>query len=243
MEKYITYLVEWLQIKVKEAHASGLIVGVSGGIDSAVVANLIKRAFPNDSLGIIMPCYSSAEDVNDAKLVVKEANLKYHEINLDKTFDILIAELESDSEVSKEAKANTKARLRMSTLYALAQSNNYLVVGTDNACEWYTGYFTKYGDGGVDIAPLVHLTKSQVYEMARILGINQKIIDKIPSAGLIDNQSDEDEMQVTYVELEAYLNNEEVSQKAKARIEQLHQNSEHKRKIIAFPECEVSEVK
>lgn len=247
MERYIDYLVEWLQNKVKESHTKGLIVGVSGGIDSAVVANLIKKAFPNDSLGLIMPCYSSNSDVEDALIVVNDADLNYHIINLNQTLDTFINEITSNnfekSDKFEMAIGNSKARLRMVSLYAFAQNYNYLVCGTDNAIEWYTGYFTKYGDGGADIAPLIHLTKSQVYEMARLLNVDQKILEKIPSAGLVGGQSDEEELQVTYQELEDYLANKEVSQKSKERIEFLHKISEHKRNIIASPTKKVSDIK
>jgi len=246
MEKYIDYLIKWLQDKVKETNAKGLIVGVSGGIDSAVVANLIKRAFPNDSLGLIMPCYSSDIDVEHAKIVANDIGLDHKIINLDKTFDELIINQitpqikEDDSFVL--AKGNTKARLRMTTLYAVAQNYGYLVCGTDNACEWYTGYFTKYGDGGVDIAPLVQLSKTQVYEIARYFNIDEKIINKPPSAGLLSNQTDEEEMQVSYQELEAYMNNEKISLKAQERIEFMHKISEHKRSVISYPEKKVSDI-
>ncbi|MEG0569978.1 MAG: NAD(+) synthase [Erysipelotrichales bacterium] len=246
MEKYIEYLVSWLQEKVKETKTNGIIVGVSGGIDSAVVAALIKRAFPNNSMGLIMPCHSSQSDVDDALIVVNELNLDYRIVNLDNTFNALIDdEIKSKIEVSsnfKMAQANTKARLRMTSLYAIAQNYGYLVSGTDNACEWYTGYFTKYGDGGADIAPLVHLSKSEVFEMARLLNVNSSIINKKPSAGLIEDVSDEDEMQVTYEELESYMRGEKVNQKATNRIEFLHNVSEHKRSIIAMPLKKVSDM-
>ncbi|MEG0364741.1 MAG: NAD(+) synthase [Erysipelotrichales bacterium] len=246
MEKYIDYLVEWLQEKVRETKTKGIIVGVSGGIDSAVVAALIKKAFPNNSMGLIMPCHSSQSDVDDALIVVDEFNLDYKIINLDSTFDALINEeimpqinIESNF---KLAQANTKARLRMTSLYAIAQNYGYLVSGTDNACEWYTGYFTKYGDGGADIAPLIHLSKTQVYEMAHLLNVNSIIIDKKPSAGLIEDVNDEDEMQVTYQELESYMNGLEVSKQAKDRIDFLHNASAHKRSIIASPLKKVSDM-
>lgn len=246
MERYIDYLVDWLRNKVIESNTKGIIVGVSGGIDSAVVAALIKRAFPNTSLGLIMPCYSNQEDVDHALIVCDDLKLDYQIINLDNTFDVLI-----NNEISNKislttnfsmAKANTKARLRMTSLYAIAQNYNYLVCGTDNACEWYTGYFTKYGDGGVDIAPLVHLNKTQVYQMAALLNIDQRIIDKAPSAGLIEGITDEEEMQVSYAQLEDYLANREVSKYAKERIEFLHKISEHKRNVISFPNKKVSDI-
>lgn len=239
MESYANYLIQWLQEEVKKAKCNGLIVGVSGGIDSAVVANLIKRAFPNNSMGLILPCHSNQEDVIDAMIVVDQCQLEYKNINLDATFDTLVNNQIipniNQSDRFKLSLANTKARLRMTTLYSFAQNYNYLVVGTDNECEWHTGYFTKYGDGGVDLVPLVHLNKAEVYELAKYLNVDQKIIDRIPTAGLIENQSDEDEMQVTYAELNDYLRNKEISKKSQERIEFLHNISEHKRNLAKSP--------
>ncbi|MDF9867735.1 NAD+ synthase [Bacilli bacterium PM5-3] len=246
MENYVNYLVKWLQDRVNEANAKGLIVGISGGIDSAVVANLVKLAFPDNSLGLILPCYSSDEDVEHGLCVVKDCMLDYKIVDLDNVYDKLVHQISleiNETSSFQLAKANTKARLRMTTLYAIAQNYGYLVCGTDNACEWYTGYFTKYGDGGVDIAPLIQLTKTQVYELAHYFKINDEIINKPPSAGLIDNQTDEEEMQVSYQELEAYLNNEKVSENAKQRIDFLHNSSNHKRNGIAYPTKKVSEIK
>lgn len=239
MEQYINYLVKWLQDKVSETNTNGLVLGVSGGVDSAVCAALVKRAFPDNSLGLLMPCHSNELDTQHGLLVVEKLNLKHNVINLNKTYDTLVKEIEQNLKPSDSfllAQANLKARLRMSTLYTFAQNNSYLVCGTDNYIEWYTGYFTKYGDGGVDLAPLVHLTKSQVYEMAHYLEVDQAIIDKKPSAGLIDDVNDEDELMVSYDTIEAYLRGQEVNDTDRERIEYLHRVSEHKRHLAIKPE-------
>ncbi len=131
--------------------------------------------------------------------------------------------------------ANMRARLRMTTLYAVANNFGYLVVGTDNAAEWHTGYFTKYGDGGVDLVPLVHFTKGEVRELAKILGVPEEIINKAPSAGLWEGQTDENEMGTTYNMIDAYLKGEEIPEKDRTIIERLHAVSEHKRNIAAHP--------
>ncbi len=173
-EEKIVYAVNWLREKVYLSGAQGLVVGVSGGIDSAVVANLIKRACPNNSLGVILPIKSSEADKTDGLAVVIKADLKSIVINLDDehkaVYEKTICELIGLELYNEERKritdANLRARLRMSTIYAIANQLNYLVVGTDNAAELYTGYFTKYGDGGVDLLPIATLKKYEVSDWA-----------------------------------------------------------------------------
>lgn len=231
--EYKNYLVTWLRECVEESHTKGLIVGVSGGIDSALVANLIKEAFPNNHLGVIIPIYSQESDVVDAYELVNACNINHIEMKLDTVFD---AFKDLYNYENKASLSNAKARLRMIQLYALASENNYLVVGTDNMCEWHTGFFTKYGDGGVDIAPLIHLTKSEVYEMSKLYGVPNSIIDKAPSAGLGSNLTDEQEMGVSYEELDSYLLGNEVSSDALSAIDKLHKKSHHKREGITIPD-------
>jgi NAD+ synthase len=243
MEQKIEKLIEWLREQVKEAGLNGAIVGISGGIDSAVVAHLIKRAFPENSLGLIMPCKSNPKDKEDALKVVESCGINYFVIDLTETHKTLFAEVERqlkekgewNEETAKLGDANTRARLRMTTLYAVANNYGYLVVGTDNAAEWHTGYFTKYGDGGVDLVPLVHFTKGEVREMARILGVPEEIITKAPSAGLWEGQTDENEMGTTYDMIDKYLKGEDIPEKDRQIIERLHNRSHHKRRLAAAP--------
>jgi NAD+ synthase len=243
MEQKIEKLIEWLREQVKEAGLNGAIVGISGGIDSAVVAHLIKRAFPENSLGLIMPCKSNPKDKEDALKVVESCGIDYYVIDLTETHKTLFGEVEKqlkekgewNEETAKLGDANTRARLRMTTLYAVANNYGYLVVGTDNAAEWHTGYFTKYGDGGVDLVPLVHCTKGEVREMARILGVPEEIITKAPSAGLWEGQTDENEMGTTYDMIDKYLKGEDIPEKDRQIIERLHNRSHHKRRLAAAP--------
>jgi len=236
MEKNITDMIEWLQLQVKKAHVNGLLVGVSGGLDSAVIACLIKRAFPDDSLAVMMPLKSSEEDMRDALRIVEKIDIEHMTIDLTETHETLFTEIQKQFTACVETDnpltdANLRARLRMSTLYTIASQRNYMVVGTDNASEWFTGYFTKYGDGGVDILPLVEYTKHEVRQMAETLGVPQEIINKKPSAGLWEGQTDEQEMGTTYAKIDAYLNDEEVPEQDRERIINMHRKTEHKRRI------------
>lgn len=236
LEQYLEEIVKFLQNEVKKANAKGLIVGLSGGIDSAVVALLIKKAFPNNYLTLVMPCFSPQIDLDYAEKLVQKHSLKSEVVNLDDAFLSFkrILENKIQPEKSKVVSGNLKARLRMNTLYAYAQNYNYLVVGTDNADEWHIGYFTKYGDGGVDVLPIAHLLKQDVFAAAKILEVNDEIIVRTPTASLWEGQTDEQEMQFSYQELDQYLlgNTSHISNKVQARIKSLHQATEHKRNLI-----------
>ncbi|MBP2256625.1 NAD(+) synthase [Virgibacillus alimentarius] len=241
MEKIVEDIVKWLQKQAKLAKVNGLLVGVSGGLDSAVVAHLIKRAFPDESLGVILPLNSNPEGMKDAHNVLKSCDIKGLNIDLSKTHELLFSQIqeqlkqENDFKQENEqlADANLRARLRMSTLYTIATNYNYLVVGTDNASEWYTGYFTKYGDGGVDILPIVDFTKEEVRQMASILGVPKEIIHKNPSADLWEGQTDEDEMGITYDKIDAYLKGEKIPEADEEIIESMHKRTNHKRSLVS----------
>lgn len=232
MKKEIENIIEWMKETVNNAGAKGVVLGLSGGIDSAVVGALAKKAFPNNSLGIIMPCESNEQDEKDARLVAEAIGLKIEKVDLTDTYRQLI----KDSFVSenKMAKSNIKPRLRMTTLYYYAQENNYLVLGCSNASELYIGYFTKYGDSGSDLIPLAEYLKDEVYELAKELQIPQEVITKQPTAGLWEAQTDEKEMGFTYKELNAHIRGQKVDEKIAEKIERMHKNSEHKRKFVTM---------
>ncbi len=195
-------IVNWLKLQLKVSNTKGFVVGLSGGVDSSVVAVLSKKAANRNVLGIIMPCDSNPEDLKDALLVAKKYKIKTKIIDLSKIFNLLSKTLNFSKSSKNLAIVNIKPRLRMLTLYYFANKNNYLVVGTGNKSELTIGYFTKYGDGGVDILPIGGLLKTQVWELAKYLNLPKKIIKKTPSAGLWYGQTDEDEIGITYKNLD-----------------------------------------
>jgi len=231
-EQLAKKLVLWIRDKVVAAGCKGVVVGLSGGVDSSVVAVLCQRAFPKNMLAVIMPCYSNKEDIEHARAVAEKFSIPTRMVVLDSAFDALLKVLPNDkaaSDVSRLAKANIKARLRMLTLYYFANRLKYMVVGAGNRDELAVGYFTKYGDGGVDIQPLGNLLKGEVRELAKFLGIPQEIIEKPPSAGLWEGQTDEGELGLSYDELDRYLASGEAGAELKKRIESMIAKSEHKR--------------
>ncbi len=229
---YYNYLTSWLKNEVTKAGAKGVIIGISGGIDSAVVGAIAKKAFPNNSIGIMMPISNREFDKIDGVKLCEKIGLEYSIVDLKKECQ----ELEQKLGLSNNlAKLNLQARLRMSTLYALAQEKSYLVLGTDNYAEYYLGYFTKYGDGGCDLLPIVQLHKSEVYKMAELLELPKSIIEKAPSAGMWNSQEDEKELGFKYSDFELFVNQKKVSINVATRILKLHQATEHKRQPIPKP--------
>lgn len=226
-------LVDWISTRVGAAGVKGTVFGLSGGIDSAVVAGLCKQAVGQQALGIIMPCHSQPRDEDDARLISKALNLEIIKVDLSVMFDHLIAGVEAalNAPLSSMALANTKARLRMTTLYSIAASRSALVIGTGNRSELTYGYYTKYGDSGVDLLPLGNLVKAQVYELARFLAIPERVIEKAPSAGLWEGQTDEQEMGLTYQDLDRYILTGEATPEVAARIQKAYEASEHKRSL------------
>ena len=201
----------WILDYANSNNISTLVVGVSGGIDSAVTSTLCAKTGLR-TLVINMPIHQNDSEYNLSNqhmmwLRSNWDNVESHIINLSKTFDVLKNEL-SKKEVSDIAMVNTRARIRMATLYSLAGSNNGIVVGTGNKVEDFgVGFFTKYGDGGVDISPIADMYKSEVYLLADSLGIIQEIQEAAPTDGLwSEGRTDEDQIGATYDELEWAMN-------------------------------------
>lgn len=226
-------VIAWMKKQVKDAGAQGFVMGLSGGIDSAVVCALAKEAVGRKNvLGLFMPCHSHAQDSKDAYLVARKLGVKLQKVDLTKVYDSFLKVLPQAKHL---AKANLRPRLRMATLYYFANKFNYLVSGTGNKSEIMAGYFTKYGDGGVDILPIADLLKRDVRRLAQELGIPESIIKKAPTAGLWPGQTDEGEMGITYNELDDILYRLDHKKKQAAKKEQVNKvkrmivKSRHKR--------------
>jgi len=229
IEKICNEAVEWIKERVKSAGAKGVVLGMSGGIDSAVVAALVKKAFPDNSFCVTMPCYSHPIDEEHARLVADAIGMEMKTVVLNDAFDSMKKLVGASENDPKLAIANIKSRLRMITLYYYAGLNNYLVAGTGNRSELTIGYFTKYGDGGTDMLPLASFVKKEVRELARYLEIPEIVITKPPTAGLWENQTDETEMGMSYEDLDNYILTGEGSDDVKNKVDTMYARSEHKR--------------
>ena len=221
VEELAEKLVSWIRERTLAGGRKGVVLGMSGGLDSSVAAVLCQRVFPQNTLGVLIPCYSSPEDERHALAVANKFSIPTKTVVLDSVFDTLLKILpdeNADTVASRLAKSNLKVRLRMLTLYYFANQLGYIVVGSSNRSELSTGYFTKYGDGGVDIIPLGNLVKRQVRELAGFLGIPEEIINKPPSAGLWPGQTDEGELGFSYDELDHYLVTGQASDEVRKKI-------------------------
>src|SRR3954464_6239191 len=245
-------IVEWLRRRLSHSGARGFVFGLSGGLGPGPGARLCQLAAPANVTGVLMPCHSDPRDEADARLVAEHFAIPTLRIDLRPTFHHLPRPLQQAREAlppeqlgaapaddikARVPMANVKPRLRMTTLYFVANTLNYMVVGTGNRSELSIGYFTKYGDGGVDLLPIGGLLKSEVRDAARELGIPDAVIDKAPSAGLWLRQTDEAEMGFAYAELENYLTKgpQTVAPALAMRIDRLMRASEHKRALAPAP--------
>lgn len=229
--------VQWIKNILDSTGARGIVYGNSGGKDCTLVGALCKLATDN-VLGVIMPCSSAsnyAGDRDDALAAAKTFGIEQTEVDLTATKETLVGalgeNLAGEERAVHSALININPRLRMITLYALAQSRGYLVAGTGNLCEATVGYFTKWGDGAYDLNPIADLTVPEVYEILEYLGAPRNIIEKAPSAGLYQGQTDESELGVSYADITAYIRGGELDEEKRARIGEMEKSTAHKRRM------------
>ena len=224
--------VAFIQNLVEKAGAKGIVFGNSGGKDSALVGILCKAACSN-TVGILMPCESKRNfgmDLDDGNEVARQFSIETRMVDLTEQKQAAVRALSAVTALNTQALVNINPRLRMMTVYAIAAAEGRLVAGTGNRSEAYMGYFTKWGDGAYDFNPIADLTVTEIYEFLRWLRAPQAIIDKAPSAGLFEGQTDEQEMGVSYAAIDRYLMTGEASEQDRAVIERFHARSEHKRR-------------
>ena len=227
--------VAFIKEMLKSSGTTGIVFGNSGGKDSALVGILCKAACEN-TVGVIMPCASKrnyGEDTEDGRELAGQFQIETRVVDLTPVREAEIKELEKVTVLNDMALTNIAPRLRMTTLYAIAAAENRLVAGTGNRSEAYMGYFTKWGDGAHDFNPIADLTVTEIFEFLAYLDAPRSIIDKAPSAGLFEGQTDEQEMGVSYKAIDEYLETGKATEHDKAIIERYHSRSEHKRRPIA----------
>lgn len=252
MEKVKAHIVSWLKVYSEKSNTDGFVIGVSGGIDSAVSSILCAET--NKKVVLLnMPIRQSANEFARAERHIEDlknrySNVSSHELNLSPVFESFEKVMPFDIESNGLSLANSRARLRMMTLYAVGQANNLLVAGTGNKVEDFgIGFYTKYGDGGVDLSPIADLNKTEVFALAKTLNVIQGIQNAAPTDGLWgDGRRDEDQIGATYAELEwamDFVGNEADLDQRQMKVLSIYRgfNSANKHKMEPIPVCQISE--
>ncbi len=245
-EKETKRIIDFIKDYFEKCHLKGIVIGISGGKDSAVSAALFTKALGKENvIGVTMPCHSKETDREDAKLISDYYGFKLINMDLTNAFDAIESEAKKldDFVESEDSSINLKPRLRMSTLYYIAQmyskkeKGTYIVSGNGNKCEEYVGYFTKGGDSVSDIKVLADLTVSEVIKIGEVLKVPEKVLYKAPSDGL-SGKTDEDKLGVTYEEIEKVIYQKEVDPEVKEKIDKMHKNTSHKFHITTYQKIE-----
>lgn len=237
-------IVKFIRDYFDKYNLGGVVIGISGGKDSGVVAGLFAEAIgPERIVGITLPCHSKETDRNDAKLVSDYYGFKLINIDLTETFETFKEQIkllgDFTEEELKNSDINLKPRLRMASLYYIAaletalKGKTYIVAGTGNKCEEFVGYFTKGGDSVSDIKTIADLTVDEVIQIGEVLNVPNEVLYKAPNDGL-SNLTDEDKLGVKYKDIAKYINGEELDEDVKQKIKRLHDNSRHKFEIPTY---------
>ncbi len=242
-KQIISEIQKWIIDYTDSAKVKGVVLGISGGIDSAVTTSLCVNALGKENIiGLGLPCSSIPQDLKDAEKLAKLLGIKFIKIDLTSIYDEFIKVTEPLFESNNMAVANLKPRLRMMTIYFVGQSlGKFLVAGTSNRTELAIGYFTKFGDGGVDFEPIGGLYKCEVRKVARILNVPEEIVKKPPSAGLWEGQTDEGEIGITYDALDEIifridnkLDLDDLNKDDVNRVKGMIKSAQHKNKMPPF---------
>ena len=244
VKKETNNIINFIKNYYKENNLKGVVLGISGGKDSAIVAALFSKAIgPENVLGVTLPCHSEKTDKSDAIKVAEKYGFELINLDLTNVFDEFQNEVyKLGNFTEKELKNSTinlKPRLRMSSVYYLAalyselKGGTYIVAGTSNKCELFVGYFTKGGDSTHDISVINDYTVDEVIKIGEYLEVPNEVLYKTPSDGL-SNQTDEDKLGVKYKDIAKYMNNEELDEETKKKIEILHKNASHKFNIPKY---------
>lgn len=226
--------IDWISKYVEKTKAKGIVIGNSGGKDSATVLAMAVKAIGREKvLAVSMPCHSINSDFEDAELVANAFGVTNLKVDLTNSYNEMEKEINDklNSVLSKEATVNIKPRLRMTTLYGIAQTLGYLVIGTGNLCEAMVGYTTKWGDSGVDFNPIGNFTVDEVLAIGKYLGVPNKILEKAPSDGL-GGQTDEEKMGIKYSQIAEMIETGNTDEQTKAEILKRFNSSKHKRERV-----------
>lgn len=230
--------IKWIKEYVQNSNAKGVILGLSGGKDSAVVLAMLVKAIGKEKvLAVSLPCNSIVSDYDDAKLVADTFGVNFITVDLTSTYSEFERNINTEisklgvNDLSKESKVNIKPRFRMTTLYGIAQTLGYLVAGTGNLSEKMVGYTTKWGDSASDFNPIANFTVSEVLAIGKMLDVPDKILKKAPSDGL-GGQTDEEKMGIKYSQIEEMIETGNTDEYAKELILKKFENSKHKRADI-----------
>ena len=233
--------IKWIRNYVQNSGAKGIVIGNSGGKDSATVLAMAVKAIGKENvISVFMPCHSVNSDLEDAKIVSSTFDVKLLNIDLTNTYNQITDEItrKLNTELSKESTINMKPRLRMVTLYSIAQTLNYLVIGTGNLCEAMVGYTTKWGDNSSDFNPIGNFTVDEVLEIGKMLGVPERVLKKAPNDGL-GGQTDEEKMGITYKQISEVIETGSTdNENAKNEIIKRFKASNHKRNLVPIYQFE-----
>lgn len=233
----VSFIEGWIRAELQKASVSGCVIGLSGGVDSATTAALLRRACGRDDmLALIMPCHNDSEDERDARLIADVLDIPVKKIDITETYDLLSGVIEAScGKLGRAARSEIKPRLRMATLYSVAQVRNFMVTGAGNKDELYFGDFTKYGEVGVDMLPLGDLLAGEVTELAKYLGVPDTIINRPRAGSSLRGQSQGADSEITYDDIDRFIVTGNTETNVAIRIKEAYEISQHKRNPVRIP--------